>query len=176
MKAKFAMMALLGLLLTGAHAEATVILLHSPSIDFKADVDKKLVEAVHAVVQDKRYDFLGGGQHVGWGPEHDYTNLSYRGDTTALDSFLTRLSRIPGLQVKVRLDSDLRLTFWKDEAQSKALAVFGANVTRPVPGWEVIQSKQSPDRLEVWINLAAKGISLERLLEKWLADRARDRK
>ncbi len=177
MKAVFAVVIpFLGLLLTGARAEATVVLLHSPSIDFKAGVDKGLADAIHAVVQDKRFQFLGGGHGRGWGPEHDYTNLIYRGDTKALDSFLTRLARVQGLHVRVRLSGDLskRLGegWWKDEFRNEALAPFGAKITPPVPGWEVVHSKKSPDRLEVWINLASPDLSVERLLEKWLVERA----
>jgi len=175
MRAVFAaVIALLGLLLAGARAEATVIVLHSPSIDFKADVDKKLADAIHAVVKDKQYQFLGGGHGMGWGSERDYTFLTYRGDTKALDSFLTRLSRIKGLQVKIRLSRNLRLTCWKDEGLNKALAALGNKtaITPPVPGWDVFQLKQSPERLEVRINLSAREISIEQLLEKWLGERS----
>jgi hypothetical protein len=56
---------------------------------------------------------------------------------------------------------------------NKALAALGnkSAITPPVPGWDVVQLKQSPERLEVRINLSAKEISLEQLLEKWLVER-----
>ncbi len=176
MNARFAVgLPLLGLLLTGARAEATVIVLHYPSIDFRGDVGKKFVDAVQAVVQDKQFSFLGGGQHMGWGPEHDYTNLIYGGDTDALEHFLTKLGRVPGLHIKIHLSKDLSDQlgggWWKDEFQNDALAQFGAKIVKPVPSWEVVHTKHIPDRLEVWINLASKDIHLERLLEKWLLER-----
>jgi hypothetical protein len=178
MRAVFAVMSLfLGLLLIQARAEATAIVLASPQISFRADVDKSLADAIHAVVQDRRFEFLGGAQHFGWGSEHDYTNLIYQGDTDALDSFLTKLSRVKGLHVKIRLSADLAQQlgkgWWKDQALNQALVLpDGAKLAPPVPGWELVQNKQSPDQIMVWINLAAKDISVERLLEKWLVERA----
>ena len=102
---------------------------------------------------------------MGWGREHDYTNLIYKGDTKRAGQ-LDRLSRVKGLRVKVRLCRDLSKQlgggWWKDVNQlNEALALFDAKITPPVPAWELVLSKQSPDRLEVWINLAAKDIRVE---------------
>ena len=149
-------------------------MLNSPSINYNADVDKKLADATHAVLQDKQYHFLGGGHHMGWGPEHDGTTLVYKGDSKALDGFLTRLARVKGLRVKIRLSRDLSKQlgsgWWKDAALNEASSIRGAKITPPVPSWEVIHSKQVSDCVEVRINLADKDISMERLLEKWLVE------
>lgn len=179
MKAVFVVMiTLLGMLLTGVCAEATVLVLHSQSIKFKEDADKEMTDAINTIVEDKQFKFLGGGWHFGWGPEHDHTNLIYAGDTNSLESFLTRLSKVKGLQVKILLSSELSSN-WKNEfqlekmtTQIEELAKPDAKaVALPTASWEVLHYKQSSDRLEVRINMASKDISVERLLEKWLVER-----
>ncbi len=175
------MLMFLGLLLTGARAEATILLLQSPSIDFKIDADKTLTAALQAVVKDKQFTFYGGGWYMGWGKEHDGTTLIYQGDTKALEAFLNSLSRVKGLEVKIGLSSDLAKdvspNWWKDAGIAEASRHIegGKPVASPVPSWSLSHSKEVTGRVEVRINLAAKDLKLERLLEKWLKERSKKR-
>jgi len=165
---------LLLVLLTGAYANATVILLPSPNIDFDTGVDQKLVEALRRVVGDKRFQFLGGGQYMGWGPEHDSTSLLYGGDTKALAEFLSRLNRAPGLQVTVRLVHDISSELIPEQPDFAVIDGGELKIkyrAKPVPSWEAEYYKHPGDRIEVSINLAAKGIRVEGLIEE-LARRA----
>lgn len=129
--------------------------LNSPRIFFRKDADKAHMEAMHAVVQDKKFAFRSGAISY-WEP-HFYTTLVYDGDTLSLEQFLTALSKVPGTRVKITLSPDL----------AKELR------SMPSGAWSLTYSHQTPDQPEVRINLADGRIQLGKLLEKWLAERGK---
>jgi uncharacterized protein (TIGR03067 family) len=159
---------LLGILLTGAWADASVLILKSPSIDFEPGVERKLADGIRSVVEDKRFQFLGGGRTTGWGPEHDSTTLLHSGDTKRLAEFLIALDHIEGLGVTIRFLQGISQALIPEPPEN---LVIGDGIeivprARPVPSWEVDYYKQRPDRIEVRINQTAKDISVPCLVEE----------
>jgi hypothetical protein len=172
---KFSMIvpfALVVLLLTTARADATIILLAAPQIDFGSDAEKKLKEAIEAVIEDKHYQLLGGGWTMGWGLEHDCSNLLYSGDTKALAEFIVALKKTEGLKVKITPVSSISSSLILDTPEDLAVEFFqGKGKPKPVPSWKLRHYKQKSDSVEVLINTSSKDVSIDNLLEE-LAQRA----
>jgi hypothetical protein len=141
------------LLATSSGAWALTESLNQPRIFFRKDAEKTHIDALHDVVQDKKFAFRSGAISY-WEP-HFYTTLVYDGDTLALDRFLTALAKVPNARVKITLSPDL----------AKELR------SMPSGAWSLRYSHQTPNEPEVRINLADGRIDVAKLLEKWLAER-----
>jgi hypothetical protein len=119
-------------------------------IYFPKDYDPRKAKAIRAVIQDERFDFVGGiVSH--WEPDFG-TRLSFKGDTKSLNDFFAALRKLPGIGLRVVLyrgrDDELR----RDSE------------------WQLDFSQARPDQLTVYLNLNGAGLDLEKVqLPEWPA-------
>jgi hypothetical protein len=139
--------ALLPIIATSAFALSTPI---GRDIYFPKDYDPQKAKAIRAVIQDERFDFVGGlVSH--WEPDYG-TRLSFKGDAKSLNDFFAALRTLPGIGLRVVLyrgrDDELR----RDS------------------DWQLDFSQARPDQLTVYLNLNAAGLDFEKVqLPEWPA-------
>lgn len=124
----------------------------SPGIHFPPNHDKKRAESLSGVISSGKFHYLGGLTSF-WEPEWS-TTLVYEGDATSLNRFLTALSEVEGLRIRLAFSPDL----------SKATgSVLQAG------SWWLVYRHTMPDTVTIRLNLAAEtfpGEALEILLPK----------
>ncbi len=119
-------------------------LLGEPELFFPQGYDQKKVASMHGVLQDKQFRFLTG--HTSFWPAMEPKDLSYPtfldydGDTKSLETFLDKLAKLKGVNVKLS---------------------FSRKMERG--SWRVTYSHSAPDTLSVAVNLKAESIDLEEL-------------
>jgi hypothetical protein len=137
---------------------ALSVALDHPEIFFPKQYDQRKAEQALQVLRSKKLIFRGG--LISYWPPDWSTTLVYGGNTKALNAFLTELSGVPGLRVKVSFSRDL------DKESGSALRSGS---------WWVKYSHVTPDVLTVRINLAAAEIVPDQL-EMWSAPVGKDGK
>src|ERR1043166_3057376 len=70
-------------------------------INFPKDYDTQKAEAIRRVIQDERFQFVGG--IVSYWPPDFGTRLSFTGNTESLNAFLAALRGLPGVGLRVIL-------------------------------------------------------------------------
>ena len=132
-------------------ARALSVSLPQPDITFSKGYDETKAKAILEVLREQKLQFLGGlYSHLS--PDWS-TTLVYGEDARALNEFLTALSQIKGVGIKVCLSKDL--------AKETGSAL-------PSGTWWVRYSHTAPDTVTVRINLAAQELNLDDL-EMWLS-------
>ena len=117
-------------------------------INFPEDYDAQNIKAIRRVIQDKRFEFVGG--IVSYWPPDFGTRLSFTGNTESLNEFLTALRGLPGIGLRVIL-------------------YHGRNdeLRRDSP-WQLDFLQARPDQLTVYLNLKAAELDFDKVkLPDW---------
>jgi len=125
-----------------ASAWALSVALHSPEIRFPNEFDKKTAAAIEAVLNDKRFKYVDG-LYSHWPPKWS-TTLVYDGDAKALKGMIDALAAVKDMHVKV--------TFSKDLSKESGTGHSAGS-------WWVEYSHETPDVLELRVNLARVDVS-----------------
>jgi hypothetical protein len=107
-------------------------------IEFAKDYDKAKADAIRAVIRQERFQFVGGV--VSYWPPDWGTRLSFEGDATSLNDFITELRNLKGIS--------LRLVLYKGRNDE----------LRRDSTWQLDYSHARPDELTVYLNLNSTNI------------------
>ena len=135
-----------GIVVAGGTAAALSIALGGPEIRFPEGFDAKKAAAIEKVLHDKHCKYVDG-LYSHWPPKWP-TTLVYEGNAKSLKSMVLELSRIPDISV--------RLTFSRDLAKE-------AGTGHSVGDWWVMYSHDTPNTVEVRVNLSGEGIDITQL-------------
>jgi hypothetical protein len=123
-------------------------------IEFPKDYDPQKANAIRKVVQDGRFEFVSGT--VSYWPPDWATHLSYQGDASSFNQFLSELRALPGI--------GLRLILYRghnDEMHHDS-------------PWQLDFSHARPDQLTVYLNLNATNIDFHKItLPEWPPNQAK---
>ena len=147
MKTVTSLLAVLLLSFIGGPALALSMELHDPSIFFPKSFDQDKAALIKAGLTDPKYKFKEGLTSY-WEPKFA-TTLVYNGDTAALNSMISRLSAIKGMEVNVTYSDDL----------AKETHGFP-----PAGNWWVVYDHTKPNTLTLRVNRASKEIKPDEIM------------
>lgn len=121
-------------------------------VNFPKDYDPKKAAAIRAVIGDERYHFVGGIVSY-WDPDYG-TRLSFEGDASSLNNFISDLRKLNGLS--------LRLILYRGRNDE----------LRRDSSWQLDFSQARPNQLAIYLNLNSTRLDFYALqLPEWPAAR-----